>query len=211
MIIVPLYCIIAVGLVLLWLIFKLYEYKSKIPKPERIFVDTSGITENPPRYIEVKQNKTINFLVNGEKVVISYITIEGLSLVKKIATYYRILSELQNIESENRIDEIRTNLAIANTYKSAVKEIYKLSKPFAKHRRRFKKAFFKEAANNFELVLLITEQIFDYWMYIKKLLALLGKGGSLRMTIGGGFTWSSYTTDLDGNLLIRPRYGRSTN
>nr|BDD44682.1 hypothetical protein 12 [Legionellales bacterium] len=212
MITVPLYCLVAVGLVLLWLVFKLFEYKAKIVKPERVYVDTSGITDNPPNFIEVQQNKTINFVFSGEKVVIPYITVgDGLSKVKKIASYYKLINELHDMETTTRVEEIKNNMARSNIYKLAVKEIYKLSKPFAKHVRRFKKRFYKEANNNFELVMLITEQIFDYWMYIKKLLALLSRGGSLRMTIGGGFTWNSYATDIDGKLIIKPRYGLSTN
>jgi hypothetical protein len=192
--------------------FKLFEYKAKIAKPETIYVDTSGIADNPPKFIDVLQNKTINFVIDGHKVVIHQVGIgEGMTIVTKIASLYKTLSELTDKVPANRIEQVKLNIAKASTYKQIVLQIYKLSKSFVSNKRKYKKALLTEAMNNHEKVLLITEQIFDYWMYIKKLLALLGRGGSIRMTTGEGFTWNSYETDTDGTPIIKPRFGLSTN
>jgi len=212
MITIPIYYLVVGGVILLWLIFKLFEYKSKLVKPEQVYVDSSGIASNPPKFIDVLQNKTINFVVNGEKIVISQLSIgKGLTTVNKIAMLFdRLGKEVVKIP-KSKVDQFNLNMLKTGIYKQIVYEIYILSKPFVKSRRRFKKALVKMSNENHEKVLLIVEQIFDYWMYIKKLIALLAKGGSLRQTIGEGCTWNSYAMDTDGNRIIKPRYDLSMN
>jgi len=200
------------GVILLYLIFKLFEYKGKLAKPEQVFIDSSGIASNPPKFIDVLQNKTINFKVGKEAIIINQITIgTGLSTVNKIATLFNKLAEEFDKLPRSKVEEFKINLLKDSIYKQIVKQIYKLSKPFAKNKYKYKKELFKESKANHEKILLIVEQIFDYWMYIKKLLALLAKGGSQRMIIGEGATWNSYETDTTGQRIIKPRFGLSTN
>jgi hypothetical protein len=200
------------GVVLLYLLFKLFECKSKMVKPEQVFIDSSGIAKNPPQFIEVLQHKTINFVVNGEKIVISQLSIgRGLGIVRKISLLYeKLVREFDKIP-KNKIEEVRDNLIRGAVFNQIVVQIYLLSKPFAKSKRKLRKALYKLGKTNQEKVLLITEQIFDYWMYIKKLLALLSRGGTQRMIIGAESTWSSYETDMTGNHIIKPRFGSSMN
>jgi hypothetical protein len=212
MLTIPIYYLVIGGVILLWLVFKLFEYKSKIAKPEQVYVDTSGISENPPKFIEVLQNKTINFLIGDHKIAITQLSIgSGLTIVGKIAYLYQQLIQAIEIIPESRVQEVKNNIYKDALFKQIVKEIYRLSKPFAKSKRKYKKALFAESKKNLEKVLLITEQIFDYWMYIKKLLALLSRGGTMRMTIGEECTWNSFETDTNGNRIIKPRFVLSMN
>jgi hypothetical protein len=212
MITVPTYYIVAGGVILLYLLFKNREYRIKVAKPERINVDTSGIASNPPQFIEVLQNKTINFLIGNEKIVISQLTVgDGLTNVNIISTLYAKLQEVNEIMPNNRVDEVKINLRKVAILKLITKHLYKLSKSFATHKRSYKKELYKTSKENCEKIFLICEQIFDYWMYIKKLNALLAQGGSMRMTIGEGSTWNYYETDTTGKRIIKPRYGLSTN
>lgn len=196
------------GVILFYLIYKNIEYKAKIAKPERIYIDSSGVAANPPQFIEVLQNKTINFLIGKEKIVISQITIgDGLTSINIIANLYAKLDEINDIVPGNKLDEVRLNVRKISILNLITKYLYKLSKPFAKNKRSYKKELFKTANNNCEKIFLICEQIFNYWIYIKKLKGLLSKGATLQMINGEGFTWNSYEMDLTGKTIITPRYG----
>ncbi len=212
MITINIFYLVVGGVILLYLLFKVFEYKSKIAMPEQVFVDTSGVATNPPNFIDVLQNKTINFIIGSEKIVIRQLSIgSGLTTVNKISMLFeRLALEIEKIP-KNKLDQFNINILRTGIYKQMVFQIYLLSKPFVKSKRKFRKQLFKESSENHEKFLLIVEQVFDYWMYIKKLLALLSKGGSHRMTIGEGSTWNSLEMDIGGNRIIRPRFGLSTN
>lgn len=212
MITLPIYFLVIGGVIILWLVFKVFEYRSKVAKPERVYVDTSGITTNPPKFIETLQNKTINFSIGSHKVSVSQLSIgDGLTTVNKIAALFKTLAKQVERTPKSRLDQMNINVLKTTTYKQIVYHIYLLSKPFVTSRRKFKKELFREAEKNHEKVLLIVEQIFDYWMYIKELLSLLARGGTLRMTTGDNFTWNSRETDINGNHIIKPRFALSTN
>jgi hypothetical protein len=208
---VPIWGLVVAGVVLLWLVFKLFEYKSKMVKPDRVYVDTSGITNNPPRFVEVLQNKTINFVVGRWIVRVAQMSIKDLTIVQRIAALYAQLQELFTNTPKNRVEEVRSNIAKDLLYRQIVGEIYHLSKHFVDKKRKYRKELFREARKNHEKVMLITEQIFDYWMYIKKLMSLLAKGGSLRQIIGDVYTWNSHEMDTNGMTIIKPRFVLSTN
>ncbi|MBU1235026.1 MAG: hypothetical protein KKC77_19235, partial [Proteobacteria bacterium] len=177
-----------------------------------VYIDTSGIAINPPKFIDVLQNKTINFNIGKYAIKIGHISIgSGLTTVNKIAMLYNGLDKLTDQIPKNRMDEISINFRKVSIYKLIVHQIYLLSKHFVDNKRKYKKELFKFSNENQEKIMLITEQIFDYWKYIKKLLALLGRGGTLRQTIGERYTWNSYETDTNGKVIIKPRFGLSTN
>lgn len=200
------------GLIFLYLLFKIFEYKSKIAKPETVYVDTSGIAVNPPSFIETIKNKTINFKVNDIDIKICHLSVvDGLNKIERIASLFLRLNKLFEIETKNKVDKIKTNLLKDATFKQIVYQIYLLSKPFIKKKRLLKKELLKLAKNNVEQVLLISEQVFDYWRYIKKLMALLAQGVTLKQTVGERYTWSSYETDWTGRLIIKPRCELSMN
>jgi hypothetical protein len=212
MIAIPYYVLVVTGLVIVWLIFKLFEYKSKIAKPERVYVDSSGVAVNPPKFIDVLQNKTINFDIGKFAIKVNQITIgNGLTIVRKIAKLYEALHIAMENIPDGKIAEMKNNLFKINAYNQIVYQIYLLSKPFVKSRRKYKKELFKMAKLDHQKVMLITEQIFDYWMYVGKLAALLARGATLRLTTGEKFTWNSYETDIAGNTIIKPRFALSTN
>jgi hypothetical protein len=200
------------GVILLYLLFKLFEYKSRMAKPEYIYVDTSGIAHNPPQFIEVTKNKTINFKIGSHHIIVSQITVnEGMVKINTIASIFKSLVEALESKPKNKLDQVRLNVVRAGLYKQAVANVFKFSVIFAKNKKAYKKAIFKYAKEDYEGMLLIIEQIFDYWIYLKKLKALLAQGGSHRMIIGEGSTWNSYETDMTGKRIIKPRYALSMN
>ena len=56
--------IIGLSLLIFFLIYEIIRLHNKINKYDVLYVDTSGVGENPPRFIETWQGKTINFKVN---------------------------------------------------------------------------------------------------------------------------------------------------
>jgi len=212
MITIPIYYLIIAGIVLLWLVFKLFEYKSKIAMPEQIYVDSSGIANNPPKVIDVLQNKTINFELGKHFVKVSQVTVgTGLTIINKIALLYEALQQEITKKPGNKVKEIQRNFIKVGIFKQIVYQIYLLSKPFVKSKRKFRKDLFKEADKNPEKIFLITEQVFDYWSYMGKLLAVLSRGGSRRMIIGADYTWNSLEMDSHGKTIIKPRFALSMN
>jgi len=204
--------LIILGVILLYILFKNREYKSKIASPERIYVDTSGVSVNPPNFIEVLKNKTINFDIGTHAIKITHITpSDGFTSVNLIASLFSKFSDLMEKIPENKIERIKNNLLKAGIYKQIVYEIYNLSKSFTSGNGGYRRALIDYSKTHEEEIFLIVDQIFDYWMYIKKLVALLSKGGSKRMILGEGCTWNSYETDMTGNRIIKPRFGLSMN
>jgi len=200
------------GVILLYLLFKLLECKSKIAKPERVYIDSSGISINPPQFMDVLQNKTINFKIGKHHIIIPQITIgDGMTKVSLIATLFKSLNDCFGKIPSGKIETLQLNIYKSAIYRQIVNYIYKLSRPFAKSKRAYKREYFKYAKTEHEKIMLICEQVFDYWMYIKKLTALLAQGGSLRMINGEACTWSSYEMDMTGKRIIRPRFALSTN
>lgn len=211
MFISPVYLIIA-GLVFLYLLSRVVKYKNKLSKPEVRYVDTSGITNNPPEFIDVVKNKTINFEVGKFAIKIEHLRlIDGMDRIRRIAGLFSLLQTEMHKEVKGRLNKFKQKGLKMAIYRVIVDEIYKLSKPFVKKKFRFKLELNKKAFDDFEWMLLVVEQILDYWTYVKKLVALLSRGGSLRQTVGGGFTWSSYETDSKGRTSIKPRYAMSLN
>jgi hypothetical protein len=203
--------LVAGVVIILYLLYKNREYKSKIAKPEVHNIDTSGIASNPPEFIDILQNKTINFLIGKEKIVISQISIgEGFSKINLISSLYTNLYNLNEQIPKNEVEKFKLNMQKTRAYNLIVKYVYNLSKPFAKKKRVFKKEFFNLSKNP-EKMFLICEQIIDYWIYIKKLQALLAKGRTGKMINGEWFTWNSCEMDIDGKRIFKPRYGLSMN
>ena len=110
MLIAPIYLII-IGLVFLYLIFKLFEYKGKMSKPEVVHVDTSGIAINPPSYIEVVKNKTINFKLGKWDVKICHLSLtKGMSMIQKICILFDHLNTLSGQEYKSKLEEFQGGL-----------------------------------------------------------------------------------------------------
>jgi len=173
---------------------------------ETTYVDTSGVANNPPQFIEVLKNKTINFKLDKWTIRIAHLSVlNGVDKIKRIATLFKHIQELHAQEPVNRMHELKSKALRYAAYNVTVKEMYNLAKPFAPG-RRFKQAFYRKAQADIEWFLLIVEQVFDYWVYVGKLLSLLGQGGTLRQTIGGSCTWNSSSWDMEGRVIIKPRF-----
>jgi hypothetical protein len=172
----------------------------------------SGIGNNPPKFVDLMRNKTINFVLGNEKIVISQVNIgKGLSTIELIARLFSGLQEEMAREYSNKLEEVKHNIIKWKYYKQIFTLVYNLSVPFAKNKRRFKKEFLKMASKDTEWTMLIVEQILDYWMYVGKLIALLGRGATLKQTHGECVGWNSINWESDGKIEIKPRYDLSTN
>jgi hypothetical protein len=212
MFIAPIYLIIG-GLVVLYLIFKVFEYRAKIGKPEVSYVDTSGIPVNPPTYIEVIKNKTINFKLNNKwDVKICHLSLtNGLNTIQKICILFDNLNVLMTKQCKTRLEEIQNNFLKSAAYKNIINQVFILSKPFVESKRRYRKALYKKALKDFEWFLLVVESIYNYWIYLGKLQALLSRGKTLRLINGDLFTWNSYEMDSDGKHIVKPLFASSMN
>jgi Trp operon repressor len=182
MFIAPIYLIIG-GLIVLYLIFKVFEYRAKIGKPEVSYVDTSGIPVNPPTYIEVIKNKTINFKLNNKcDVKICHLSLtNGLNTIQKICILFDNLNVLMQKQCTTRLEEIQNNFLKSAAYKNIINQVFILSKPFVKSKRSYRKALYKKALKDFEWFLLVVESIYNYWIYLGKLQALISRGKTLRL------------------------------
>jgi hypothetical protein len=195
----------AVYIVYLWKQIRYWRNKHVDKEPK--YVDTSGIMLNPPKFIDVLKNKTINFRLGKESIRIEQISAsKGLSFIEKIAQMFQWLQREMQYTPNNKVDGLRHDVAKMQLYKLIVKELYKLSKPFAKNKRRFKKELMLKAKTDIEYILLIVEQVLDYWMYLGELVSLLARGGTLRQIIGVSAGWSCISTGTDGKISIKPRY-----
>ena len=204
--------LVIVGLVFLYLMFKLSEYKRRMVAPEVVHVDTSGVATNPPKFIDVLVNKTINFEVGKYSIKIEQLGIgKCMTTVNKIASLFEMLTvEIDRVPT-GKVDEMKHNLMKDSIYKQIVMHIYLLSAPFVDNKRKYRKELINYSKDNHIKIFHIVEQVIDYWTYIKKLVALLSKGGSLKKTIGEWCTWNSLSMDSAGNHSIKPRFDWSMN
>jgi hypothetical protein len=199
---------VAVGVMLAVTIFLIAYIKRLKYKLNMTGYDLSGIEYNPPKFVDLIKNKTINFVCGKEKIVISQINItQGLSIIELIARMFRGLQEQMNLNYDNKVQEVQHNILKWKYYKQICNLVFKLSKPFAKNKRRFKKEFFKKANYDMEWMLLIVEQILDYWGYLGEFVALLARGATIKQIHGEAVGWSSFNGASGGTFEIKPRLG----
>lgn len=206
---IPPYGLGLIALALIFLLYRLVQYASRIRKCEyEVYVNTAGISCNPPRFIELMEGKTINFKLNNRVISIPHLSItKGLVTIDRIAYLFTLLAERMKKEDNNKIELWRNNRIKQSTYNQIVTEIYNLSRPFAGNKKSFKKELFKKAKDDFTWILRICEQVLDFWSTVEKQIALLKKGRTLRQTLGVSASWNSTNWDTDGKIEIKPRFG----
>jgi len=175
---------------------------------EYIYVDTTGIDINPPKhYIEVEQNKTINFKLNKWVVSICHLPIKyNIKYIEKIKTIFSLIVQETDYIPTNKITELSHYLRMKALLHHGTILIYNLSKHFIKKKRGYKKALFKEALDNSDFIIDIMEQALDFWLYRKKKAQAVSQGQTLLSTVGSACTWNSLNLDSHGKRLIKPRY-----
>ena len=210
---IPVYGAVLAGCIIFYLIYKIITLKLKIYKNEfEVYVDTSGIAQNPPKFIDLVNGKTINFKLGKDDICISQLSItKGLKNINSIVALFNMLRQTMEVELDKKSDKLKQDILKMNIYKKIVHQIYDLSKPFVSNKRRFKKELFNKAKDDFAFILRICEEVIDYWGYVGKLLGLLSQGATLRQMFGEKASWKSVSWDLDGEIEIKPRYGLSTN
>jgi len=190
------YWVILVGLIVLYLAVK----ASKKAYKETVYVDTSGIESNPPNFLETLENKTLNIKVDeNNHISINHFNVAtGLTRVKLISGLLKSLQILMDKSTGTLKD--KATLYFVNG--KLITELYKLIKPHATWRA--KRAFIKRAYKDSFWTFKIVEEIYNYWMCVGKLLALLMEGQTLRMTTGGSAMLNSTRMDSDG-VTYKPR------
>jgi len=208
----------------IFLLLKLSEAKRQTLKPEIRYVDTTGITENPPRaFIQVGSEKTINFKLDDYSVTIPMLGItEAHDFVSIIAQCFAVIGQLTDHKKVNQdlngtrtkeqklrwwVEEKKTDIQINRTYKFATKKIYDLSIKHVNKKKGFKKALYKKMKDDFMWGLDVLENMNDFWNTVKRKVFFLSRGTTLRQTDGYNSIWNDYHMDANGNRLVKPRYG----
>lgn len=187
-------------LFILWM-----DARSKASRINYRYVDTSGIMENPPRFIDTWKNKTINFDLGKHSLKINHLPIlENIDVISRIAGHFAVIKH--GVESAynapfSKTDKIRV---YQTHYMRLIALLYKLGKPHSK--RGFKNAFYKRAKNDFNFILGVSEQIFDYWQNMGKLLGVLSQGLTPLLVYGETLGSGRLKWDDQGKRLITPRY-----
>lgn len=205
--------LIMVGLFFLvvYLVGVILDLRKKVQKPETVYIDTSGIDSNPPKMLETWQNKTINIKVT-DKVCVSiphFKALDCIRYIKEIADYYKILLEKLEIEHKNKSQKLIGDLQYMVAYRQLCAWIYKLSKQFSNNKWKFKRAFFKRVKADFNFILNVSEEVLDYWSFVKKKLIFLASETTDRQKqMDGKASILSYSIK-DGRLMssIKPRFG----
>lgn len=195
-------------LVIIYLLYKINELEKDIKEKDVMYVDTSGISENPMiNFIDVWKGKTINFQLDKYIVHIAHLpALTCIRYIENIAYFYTLLKDNLEYKSTGRIDKIKNEAAYLNTYNSIVELVYKLSKQFVNNKSGYRKALRNKSKNDIVFMCEICEQILNYWTYVKKKIQILGKGTTLQQMAGGQLSWDSLNLDGNGTISLKPRF-----
>jgi len=195
---------ILIGVIVFW--------KKKKSIIEYVYVDTTGIEENPPKnYIDVEQNKTINFNLDGESISICHLPIKlNVKYIEKIAYIYKLICQESEFVSKSKIEEFTHKVRYNILYTQSTKLVYGLSKNFVNRKRKFKRNLFKRSKRDTDFIMDIVEQILNFWMYRKKKALMLSQSQTLLSTVGKAYTWSSLSLDSRGKASIKPRFANAS-
>ncbi len=201
---------IAIGIIGLILLLSLVANIVLFLKPKSdnlVYVDRGGISSNPPTFLDTWQNKTINFSYKGLEIKISHLPIrENLEVISRLAGLFAILRDGASAHFKVPFTKDLAKSTYQQAYIEIVNILFTLSKPHIKKTFRYKKKFFNHFIEDSEAVFQISSQIFDYWQYMGKLLAVLAQGLTPRLVYGADLTSGSLKWDTQGNRLIEPRY-----
>jgi hypothetical protein len=186
-------------------------WKKKKTILEYVYIDTTGIESNPPKnYIDVEQNKTINFKLGVDSISICHLPIKlNIKYIEKIAYIWELINAESEYKSKSKIEDFSHKVRQGLYYKQATSLIYGLSKHFVDKKRRFKKALFKRSKQDTDFIMDITEQVFNFWLYRKKKALMLSQSQTLLSTVGSTSTWNSLNLDNQGKTLIKPRFANA--
>lgn len=183
-------------------------------KNDSVFEDISGIAVNPPNFIDVVRRKTLNIKLDEFTISIPQIGfLEGILRMREIQTAYLLLKKSANSDTdlikvnETNLNEFVTFTAMIHNFLFNVSKKYVKRKELKKYNAKLK----EKCLNDIEWVCEVTEQIFDFWTYVKKKVEFLASGMTIRQMYGEECTWESLSLDLQGNTYLLPRYGKSLN
>lgn len=200
------YIIIGIlALLLLYFIGKTVKQWLIIKKNEFVqYIDTSGISQNPPKFIETWQGKTINFRVNKYyKISIAQMTPDlFFKYLDNIVCMYKKLETLTQTEMQRDEKTVKYSLV----YNEIIRLIYQISKHTVKNKSGYKKSLYDRCNRDVSFVISVCEEMLDYWMYVKKKIQILAKGSTSRQTIGGLSYEPLLERDGTGRIFAKPRF-----
>lgn len=216
--------IIGVSLVLALIIFLsfknylLVKENKVISGSKIIYADRSGIGVNPPtQFIDVWANKTINFKLGGSTDPEFVVSIAQLPIfmcmdyVKRISHLFQLLCEYLEVKPQDEIKKLKLDALYIEIFNNIINNIYELSHPFIKNKKRFRKLLFEECQKDVHLTIHICEQVSDYWKLVKKKAQILGQATTLRQMHGVDTLWSNTNLDAKGKILRGARFGKFWN
>lgn len=170
------------------------------------YIDRSGISQNPPTFLETWQNKTINLKYGGLKIIIPHLPIrENLTVISQIAGNFQIYEQGAKAFFKLPLGDKQRSDIYEAAYSRNIKLLYKLAKPHSKG-LFFKRRFHNLAAQDSEFIFRLSEAVFDYWQYMGKLSGALAKGQTPRLMYGADLFSDSLKWDSHGNRSITPRF-----
>ena len=191
------------GIAIILLTARCRRLSERIAKNEFVqYVDTRGVTNLPPSYMDVKAGKTINFRLGKYAIVIPHLPfVTCFTYINNIASCYDLLRK----EAENVKGSADFSGAV---YLQVVEMIYNISKPFVKDVKGYRKALYRKAMDDVQFTLGVCEQVFDFWKLFKKKLSVLAQTQTLTQMVGGLSSWNSLELDSDGEISVGPRFER---
>jgi hypothetical protein len=203
------YALACAGVAIIFLAYKYFSLLDKFGKNEFVqYVDTSGITQNPPQYIDLWEGKTINFKLDKWAIKINFLRPDWcFKYLRSIAENYQLLLA----QAENGEKSVMETYVYGAAYVRIVQSVYDLSKHFVRGRRAYRKALIAKSKKDIAFVLNACEQMFDYWIYVKKKIALLAAQTTLRRTAGVSFADNSCKLGTDGKIYAIPRFEPGSN
>ena len=181
-------------------------------KFDGMYVDITGVRQNPPEYIDVVKRKTMNVRIDDEFTIhipqVSFI--DGVYRIREIQSIFLLLRQQSEDKTALKINE--KNLQEFLTFCSALATVlYSLSYTFVKRSKR--KKYFRvlktKMLNDIEWTCELIEQVIDFWSYIKKKVQYLSLGSSLRQMHGADASWDCISWGTDGSSYLLPRFGKS--
>lgn len=175
--------------------------------------DKGGVASNPPNFIEVLKRKTLNIKFGKYDIIVEQVSfIEGIYGIANIQTAFNVLNEACGYNGSIKVDEKHIKEYV--TFVALLSNcIFDLSKKYVKKKehKKYFEALRRKIYEDAEFAASLSEQIIDFWTYVKKKVEVLATGRTARQTYGEAYIQGYVKTDLQGKTYLTPRYGKHLN
>ena len=97
------YVCVILGCLIVVLILKIQELQRRQAEPETLYIDRSGISQNPPEhYIEIWQGRTLNIRIdNNHVILIPHIpAMQAMTWLEAISNEYAVIAGCMELKNE---------------------------------------------------------------------------------------------------------------